>query len=346
MNKYDVQIEQLKVEWDVAGKKYAAEAQQINNVAMQYCNQFNSQITIVNVERHLMRREINALYKFLKHFGDVGARLSPCDFVAEDWLFPGSQSVRHDKAGNGAKKQASEWNVNTMLGATTAGVAAVGASTATGVLGVSALAGSASIAASAATVGMALPLFAPVALPAYMLISEFKKKSDSKEELMKLEKDYRQDVNRWKNDLGKMQDEVSFLISAVQIANMYRSLVAVVRDTIADKILPELNGILAFLYADAIKNCIINNEDPGTATLPCISEYRGTPYEGHYQFIKNTFEYYTLISTFFTQPILSNLLETRKVSSADLNRFKKQIDSIENQRQKLVSGCIIGGDLR
>ena len=134
-------------------------------------------------------------------------------------------------------------------------------------------------------------------------------------------------------------------MQAVQIADLYRSLIASIRDIISDKIIPELNGILAFLYADAIKNCIINNEEPSNARIGNISEYIGTPYESHYQFIKNTFDYYILISKFFTEPVLTNLLKEKTISESELEIYVKRINEINNQRQKLLEGCLIGGEI-
>ena len=342
MNKYDLELQQLMVKWDAEHKRYLTEKQSINNSTMQVCNKYNAQITIVNVERHLMRKEISALYKFLKQFGDVGEKLTPFDFVVEDWLFPGANTTQNI----GSSKQGTNRNPLdfSAKGVATAGATVMGVSAASGLLGVSTLAGSASIAASAATVGMALPVFAPIAIPAYMLVSELKKKSDSKEKLMDEMQKYERDCICWKNEISTEMDQYSYFATLVEIADMYRVLVATVRDTIAEKIIPELNGILAFLYADAIKNYIINNEDPSTVRIGSIAEYRGTPYEGHYTFIKNVFDYYTLITTFFAEPILSNLRQKSKISEADLKRFEKKLKSIGEQQLKLLDGIILGGE--
>ena len=297
-----------------------------------------------------MRKEISTLYKFLKQFGDVGKKLTPFDFVAEDWLFPGVNTSQNIGSNNqGMRRNPLDFSVKGVASIATAGATVMGASAASGLLGVStlgvsALAGSASIAASAATVGMALPVFAPIALPAYMLVSGIKKKANSKEELMKNKQDYEQDRIRWKNDIAKAKDEVAFFATSVDIADMYRVLVATVRDTIAEKIIPELNGILAFLYADAIKNCIINNEDPSIVRIGSIAEYRGTPYEGHYTFIRNVFDYYSLITTFFAEPVLSNLLQKRKVSESELKHFQQKIRNIGEQQLRLTDGVILGGE--
>ena len=100
---------------------------------------------------------------------------------------------------------------------------------------------------------------------------------------------------------------------------------------------------MAFLYADAIKNAIINGEEPSMVTIGNISEYRGTPYEGHYLFVKNVFEYYTLISEIFTKPILTNIIEKRTVSEEKIEELKTDIEKFEIQHQKLMESAAIGG---
>lgn len=345
MNKYEIQQKELTSKWDDEKKKYYAEANQIHSVAMQHCNQFNSYVTIINVERHLMRKEISTLYKFLKTFGDVGIKLTPFDYVAEDWLFTGAYSGKNDNNNNVKKRRANslDFSAMTFAGASIAGAASAGATAVTSMFGISTMAGYASIAAGAA--GMAIPLLVPVALPAYLL-TEFKKKSNDKENFKNMQIEYEEDCVRWKKDIEKMKDEVSFFATAVQIADMYRILIATVRDTITEKIIPELNGILAFLYADAIKNCIISNEDPDSARIANIAEYRGTPYEKHYIFVKNVFDYYVLISKFFTEPILSNMLQKHKISEFEYERFKKKLKDIGEQQLKIMDNSILGGELK
>ena len=64
----------------------------------------------------------------------------------------------------------------------------------------------------------------------------------------------------------------------------------------------------------------------------------------HYTFIKNVFDYYSLITTFFSEPVLSNLLQKRKVSETELRRFEKKIRNIGEQQLKLTDGVILGGE--
>ena len=347
MNKYELQQIELKQKWDLECKQYDVNAQQLNSVAMQYCNQFNSFVTIINVERHLMRKEVDTLYRFLTLFGDVGGKLTPFDYVAEDWLFTDSNPGRKANANTKKASDPLDFSAKTFIGAAASGVvgaASFGATAASSVLGASSLAGAASIAASTATVGLAMPLAIPIAIPAYMIIKGLKKNADAKEEFLSMQEKYHKDKLEWEKQLSLKKDEISFFATAVQIADMYRILIATIRDTITDKIIPELNGILAFLYADAIKNCIVNNEDPDNAHIGNIAEYRGTPYESHYTFVKNAFDFYLLISKFFTEPVLSNLIQKRKISESEFEKFRTKMNDIRDQRNSLLGSAMLGGD--
>lgn len=341
MNKYERELENLRAEREQVQQDLADKIAILNSNEVQYCNMANSQITIINVERHLMRKEINALYKFLKQFGNVGKKITPFEFVAEDWLFPDPAKNQRVKE---KRNNPLDFSLKSETPTAAATTAFLGASALTGAFGVSSLAGTASMAASAATASLAMPLFAPMALPAYMLISGFKKRTASKEALMEETEEYEEERIAYGKAIASMNDRLSYLESTVQIANMYRVLIAEIRDTIEEKIIPELNGILAFLYADAIKNCIINNEDPSTAKISNIAEYRGTPYETHYQFIKNTFDYYTLICKFFSDPVLTNLLQGGKVSETQKKHFMKKLKGIGDQQLQLLDSSSLGGE--
>ena len=349
MGKYEQQLETLNQQWELEGKKVSEEFNQINGISSQYCNKFNSLVTIINIERHLMRREIKSLYKFLKLFGDVGEKVTLFDYSPEDWLFAEGYSKEFN---NFNKKESKKKNpldfsgrafkTASLIGATaTTGI--IGATAATGMFGASAVAGAASFAAGTTTLGMVMPSFAPVAIPAYLLIKGFKDK-EAKERLMEMNEKFEEQKIQWQVDLAKMEDEASFFSTAVDIADMYRILIAQVRDTISEKIIPEFNGILSFLYADAIKNCIINHENPDDVKMASISEYRGTPYESHYTFVQNVFDYYTLITNFFTEPILSNLIQKREITKSDYERFQKKLRTIGEQQVELQDNAAFGGE--
>ena len=57
--------------------------------------------------------------------------------------------------------------------------------------------------------------------------------------------------NAYDEDIYQRVVLVSSLQDAIKIATVYRNIIVTVRDTIAEKIIPELELIQAFLYADA-----------------------------------------------------------------------------------------------
>lgn len=326
MGETKISKESLQEEWEEKYSAYFKEAQELSNKITYYCNQFNSQITIINMERHLMRREINKLYKFLKQIGNIGIKLTPFDYVAEDWLF------------NDTQKGALDLVTGALGGVATFGAVGALGTTATSVLGASALA-----LAPTAIFGATLPIASTLVVPAYFLFSGIKKKQE-KDNLLQLQKKLEMSCIELKRDLNKKNIDANFNETIIEIANLYRVIITSVRDTIEEKIIPELEGVLAFLYADAVKNCLINNEEPDEVRIGNIAEYRGTPYEKHYNFVRNVFDYYILIDELFKTPVLSDLLKKEKVSKSDVENFKKKLKTIGEQQLKLEECIVLGGE--
>lgn len=324
MNRYESMQENLQQKWDKEKIEFSEKMRDLYTETTIYSNQFNNCITIINVERHLMRREINALYKFLKHFGDIGTKLTPFDFATEDWLF----TTGYDQTRDSLKSELKKSNDSSFLTYAEIGVATTGVT-----------------AASKLMNAPISPLVSLTLLPTALLVSGLIKRNQDKQDLEDLHQEFDKDRLNRNNDLKKMEMEKAYFSTAVQIAHLYRVAIAVVRDVICDKIIPELNGILAFLYADAIKNCIINNEDPDDAKIGNIAEYRGTPYEKHYTFVKNTFDFYLLITKFFTEPILTNLVQNRKVTDKEYSLFKEKLNNIDVQQRMLLENSAFGGDM-
>ena len=340
MNKYEQQIAALHEEMNIEQAQYANIAANVHNIATEYCNQYNSITCIINVERHLMRKEIRKLYRFLKNFGDIGDPITPFDFVAEDWL-----SVQNSAGVSSAQSESNRIHANNyvdistisaMTSAAAAGSVVMGGSTLfTGVTG-------ASIASSAVT-GLATPMLLPVAVPAVMLIKEWQKRSTDKDKLADLHQKAKHNEIRHQELINQAKNEVVFLANAVKLADLYRNIVVMVRDAIEETILPELDGIMSFLYADAIKNCIINNEDPNAAVIGKISEYRATAYDNHYQFVRNTFDYYRTITAFFTSKVMGNLLQKREISKSDFQTFSSEVNKLEAKQRQLCASTVFGG---
>ena len=74
-----------------------------------------------------------------------------------------------------------------------------------------------------------------------------------------------------------------------------------------------------------------------------IEQFNGTPYEQHYIFVKNTFEYYQLIKTFFTEPILTRIVSDREITLQEKCEFKKKTGEIESKGKQIVNMASFGG---
>lgn len=135
---------------------------------------------------------------------------------------------------------------------------------------------------------------------------------------------------KFTKEINKRKSEKKFAQEAEGIAEIYRDTVIIVRDAIREKILPELELIKAFLYADAIREAAIDGDGFDHIKPNSIEEYRGTNHHVHYQFVKNTFDFYTLISDFFTKAILTNLINKRNVSSEDKKEFDHIVKNIND----------------
>lgn len=142
--------------------------------------------------------------------------------------------------------------------------------------------------------------------------------------------------NEYERDLNKKQNIVSDLKDAVEIAKIYRSIIVTVKDTISEKIIPELDFIRSFLYADAIRELVLEDDNLDHDIEPCnISEYKGTKQDIHYQFIKNAFDFYRISTQFFKKPILTDILEDRVVTEQEKADFNEQVQLIKNQISRL-----------
>ena len=142
--------------------------------------------------------------------------------------------------------------------------------------------------------------------------------------------------SEYERDLNKKRNMVSDLKDAVEIDKIYRSIIVTVKDTISEKIIPELDFIRSFLYADAIRELVLEDDNLDHDIEPCnIAEYKGTKQDIHYQFIKNTFDFYRISTQFFKKAVLTDILEDRVVTEQEKADFNEQVQLIKNQINSL-----------
>lgn len=149
--------------------------------------------------------------------------------------------------------------------------------------------------------------------------------------------------SEWEQDLQKRMAVAKFLEDSEKIADIYRALIATVKDAIEDTIIPELNAIRAFLYADAVKESILYGDDPSGAEPKNIQLFEGSLYDVHYRFVRNTLDYYVIISKFFKDAILTKMIEDRVVTQQEKDDFNKEVDEIKRQLDVLKKNAILEG---
>lgn len=147
---------------------------------------------------------------------------------------------------------------------------------------------------------------------------------DYEKKLYEKSLDYKMDLKFKKQNIKRMED-------CEAIAKIYRDTLTVVRDTIRNKVLPEFEYIRAFLIADSIREKVqagYELED----IKPCkIIEYRGTRYDRHYIFVKNTFDFLDLAKAFFSTRILTDLMQQDNVSEQEKKDFEESVYELQDK---------------
>lgn len=145
----------------------------------------------------------------------------------------------------------------------------------------------------------------------------------------------------YENDINLKKSSVSSMKDAIEMAEFFRALVYQVIDTIKFKIIPELDFIRAFLYADAIREKILDGENLNTIKPRSISEYKGTIQDKHYQFVKNSFDFYAICASFIKEKVLTNILEDYIVTEEEKKQFKEQSDELQRQIVTIEQGRVL-----
>lgn len=136
--------------------------------------------------------------------------------------------------------------------------------------------------------------------------------------------------------LQQIKNEIKYLTDIVKIAEIYRNTIIMVKDCIRYRVIPEADLIESFLYADAIRESIVENNEISSLIVPCdFNEYRGSIYDLHVRFIENAFDFYKLCTSFFKNKVLTNIIADKKVSHEEKDLFMKQVESIRYSMNKM-----------
>lgn len=88
-------------------------------------------------------------------------------------------------------------------------------------------------------------------------------------------------------------EEISKVLDVLPKLKLYLDVLIDLKINIKEIILPETEGIHAFLVAKNIAEQVTVRQYPGTVTLESILKLVNTPYEKHYLFIKQVFRFYS-----------------------------------------------------
>lgn len=143
----------------------------------------------------------------------------------------------------------------------------------------------------------------------------------------------------YKKSLADKRKLVKRMEDAEAIAKLYRNILTVVRDTIREKVLPEVEYLRAFLIADAIREKVFAGNEIDEVK-PCkIIEYKNTKYNVHYIFVKNTFDFLDLAKAFFSKRILTDLLQTGSVTPEERAEFERSVYEMQD-KLILLEKCV------
>lgn len=158
--------------------------------------------------------------------------------------------------------------------------------------------------------------------------------------LSEFEAQVSRDKLKFGKDIQDKKDAISAVKTAHDIAELYKNTIIAIKDTIDDNIIPEFNYILAFLYADDIREKILENTALKDIHPHNIVEYKGTLYNDHYIFVQNTHAFYLELSKFFSSKVLTDLLSNKVVRDEDLSSFREQVNAIRSSISKIKDGKV------
>lgn len=155
-------------------------------------------------------------------------------------------------------------------------------------------------------------------------------------------------LEQFKNSVMNMKDKLNNKIEMIEkvdmrICDLYIELIKAICYYIEFQIVPQIEVIQSFLECESIKNVYI--ADTKVKTIENVEYetdiklYDNTIYQKHYNFIRNAFWFYILSATIYSSPILTKLLENKKITKNDIEKLegqkllcKEQIILLENNK--------------
>ena len=126
-----------------------------------------------------------------------------------------------------------------------------------------------------------------------------------------------------------------------EICNLYLKNVRMISKVITTKIIPEIELIDAFFQAEAIKDSVISESQLKEIRFHYnICTLIGTPYEQHYQFIKNALMFYVISCKIYDTPVLTHLL-SHTISIDDKQQIETEHKLILQQARTVSNSMIV-----
>ncbi len=308
---YIDELAELKIQWQNAYEQYKEDAEVLNDRIYRAQSEYDNAISVLNAERNDLRSEIRLLYNFLGGLEGAcpGPRITPFDFVRERPANRDSDSIEYN--GNAAcdiPRQSIEKGIvkNALK---YGGVALIGGG--------------------------------PIGIGAMGAFDFFRSRSKNKKQYEDCLLAFENQKIKWKDDLNTRREIVKQWELVSRMAGQYHGCIATVKDTIQDTIIPELGLVKAFLYANSIQEAIICDDSISNITATEIQVLQNTPFDVHYQFVRNVFDYYTLISSFFRQTVLTDIISDCGNTDQKEQKFNRSIEDIRNKTKNIKNYSVI-----
>lgn len=176
------------------------------------------------------------------------------------------------------------------------------------------------------------------------LLRTLRNHSHNKKELQEFVKKYEENKIKYDEDIRKRKQESENIEVAIQLAEEYYKLLGIVKDTITDCIMPYFLYMQAFLYADAIKDRVIDGLGLDNVGPNNIAEYKDTIHNDNYVYMKNVFDYYNTIRGFYSTAHLKKIVEDSIVTEEEKRVFSSEMDELKNKSNDLGDsmGKVVG----
>ena len=141
-----------------------------------------------------------------------------------------------------------------------------------------------------------------------------------------------------------IRNQEYLLSQNIEITKIYIGTIKEISETISNLILPEFELVEAFCQANELKNYVLVNKNIENVVFKhSIIAYKGTRYERHYNFIKNTFLFYIMSNRIYNTPILSRLFNNLKDTdgSRDIIELKAEAGKLIEQKRLIQSNLMI-----